>query len=273
MSRWHQVVCVAVLAGSLVGAGTATAQPPLEELDTQVQFNWGMGASPLYEGWVRNADGTIDMWFGYLNQNWEETLYVPVGPNNRIEPGGPDRGQPTVFIPRRREGRATERRESFTFSVRLPADWDPEDEVVWTVTANDRTDQAIGLFTPLYELRTLDGNVPPEVRVRTAADTIALPGTVALTAMVKDDGKPEERRGRATLKWVNYRGPGPVTFEPNKASLPEGTNTAGGVEVNTIVRFSKPGIYVLRAVANDGDWNGAGDVTVDVLGADPGEGR
>jgi hypothetical protein len=242
MSRWQQIVCVgAVLVGSLAGTGTAVAQPPLEELDTQVQFSWGMGASPLYEGWVRNPDGTVDMWFGYLNQNWEETLYVPVGPDNHIEPDGDDRGQPTVFVPRRREGRATERRESFTFYVRVPADWNPDDQVVWTVTANGRTDRAVGLFTPLYELRTLDGNVPPQVSVRAASNTIALPGSVALTATIKDDGDPEDRRGRATIKWVNYRGPGPVTFESNGSSLPEGSHTATGVETSTVAHFTEPG--------------------------------
>lgn len=273
MSRWHQVVCAGVLVGSLAGVHPAAGQPPLEELDTQVQFSWGMGASPLYEGWVRNPDGTIDMWFGYLNQNWKETLYVPVGPNNHIEPNGDDRGQPTVFVPRRREGRATERRESFTFHVRLPADWNPEDDVVWTVTANGRTDRAVGLFTPLYELRTLDGNTPPQVNVRAAAKAIALPGSVALTATIKDDGEPADRQGRATVKWVNYRGPGPVTFEPDHSSLPAGADAANGVKVSTVARFSEPGVYVLRAVANDGDWNGAGDVTVELRGADPGEGR
>ena len=29
---------------------------------------------------------------------------IPVGPNNRIEPGGPDYGQPTHFLPRRQWG-------------------------------------------------------------------------------------------------------------------------------------------------------------------------
>ena len=79
------------------------------------------------------------------NRNWEEVLHVPVGPDNRIEPDGPDRGQPTVFVPRRRFGRAVERRETMVFSVRVPSDWTSEDEVVWRVTANGRTDRASGL--------------------------------------------------------------------------------------------------------------------------------
>ena len=29
---------------------------------------------------------------------------MPIGPNNRIEPGGPDMGQPTHFLPGRQSG-------------------------------------------------------------------------------------------------------------------------------------------------------------------------
>ncbi len=34
---------------------------------------------------------------GYFNRNLKQALDVPIGPNNRIEPGGPDLGQPTHF--------------------------------------------------------------------------------------------------------------------------------------------------------------------------------
>jgi hypothetical protein len=275
MTRWRQVVCVTTLAVGAAGAEPAYGQQQIEQLDTQVQFSWGQNVAPLYEGWMRTADGTIDMWFGYLNRNWEEVLHVPVGPDNHVEPGGPERGQPTVFVARRREGRAVQRRESYVFRVRLPGDWDFEDEVVWTVVAHGKTDRAIGLLLPIYELRTQEGNTPPSVHVRAARATVALPASVALTATVRDDGEPEDRSGRARVTWVHYRGPGKVTFEPDRASLPEGAETSTGVEVHTIASFSRPGTYVLRAVANDGDWNGAGDVTVTVTDAAPrpGEGR
>jgi hypothetical protein len=41
------------------------------------------------------------MFFGYMNSNWEEELDVPIGPDNHIDPGGPDQEQPTHFYPRR----------------------------------------------------------------------------------------------------------------------------------------------------------------------------
>ena len=34
----------------------------------------------------------------YMNRNFQESLDVPVGPNNHVDPGGPDRGQPTAVV-------------------------------------------------------------------------------------------------------------------------------------------------------------------------------
>ena len=70
-----------------------TAQP-------QQRFNIGQDLQPIYEGWVRNEDGTFTFHMGYLNRNYEEQPYVPVGPNNFFSPGPSDQGQPTYFYPR-----------------------------------------------------------------------------------------------------------------------------------------------------------------------------
>jgi hypothetical protein len=61
----------------------------------------GQNVVPVYEGWEQNADGTFNLVFGYYNRNWDEELDVPVGPDNNLEPGGADQGQPTHFLPRR----------------------------------------------------------------------------------------------------------------------------------------------------------------------------
>ena len=37
--------------------------------------------------WSETADGAVEASFGYLNRNYEEIVDIPVGPNNRIEPG------------------------------------------------------------------------------------------------------------------------------------------------------------------------------------------
>src|SRR5262245_64867513 len=68
---------------------------------TRYSYSRGQSVSPAYEGWWANADGSFTLFFGYMNTNWLEEFDVPIGPDNNIEPGGPDQGQPTHFYPRR----------------------------------------------------------------------------------------------------------------------------------------------------------------------------
>ena len=74
----------------------------------------GLNIAPVYEGWEQNVDGSFDLIFGYFNRNWNEWIDVPAGTANTIEPGGPDQGQPTHFLPRRNQ---------FVFRVRVPKDF------------------------------------------------------------------------------------------------------------------------------------------------------
>jgi len=78
----------------------------------QARFTYSssQSVSPAYEGWWPNEDGSFTMFFGYMNSNWEQQFDVPVGPDNNIEPGGPDQGQPTHFYPRR---------NPFLFTIRV----------------------------------------------------------------------------------------------------------------------------------------------------------
>src|SRR6185295_88242 len=88
-----------------------------QQLPTELpatKFSSGQNIVPYFEGWIRNPDGTFDMVFGYFNRNWQEELAIPAGPDNLVEPGGPDRGQPTYFLPRR---------QGWVFRVRVPKDF------------------------------------------------------------------------------------------------------------------------------------------------------
>src|SRR5688572_2213611 len=71
-----------------------------QAIDAQ-SYSRGQNVSPAFEGWERNADGSFNFLFGYMNRNWEEELNVPIGPENNLSPGAPDQGQPTHFLPRR----------------------------------------------------------------------------------------------------------------------------------------------------------------------------
>src|SRR3979411_2084001 len=73
-----------------------SGQLPMEPLHES-----GQNALPACEGRFKKRDGSFSILFGYFNRNLKEELDIPLGPNNQIEPGGPDQGQPTHFLPRR----------------------------------------------------------------------------------------------------------------------------------------------------------------------------
>src|SRR5262245_50816939 len=105
---------VTTLGGGLLLASIA-AFVCLQPIHAQTRFTYstGQGLAPAYEGWWPNDDGSLTMFFGYMNANWLQEFDIPVGPENNIEPGGPDQGQPTHFYPRR---------NPFLFTIRVPKD-------------------------------------------------------------------------------------------------------------------------------------------------------
>ena len=70
--------------------------------------------SPVFDGWLRNPDGSFTLFFGYFNRNSGETP-IPVGPDNEVRPAPDDRGQPTNFLPLR---------QWHVFRVTVPPGWD-----------------------------------------------------------------------------------------------------------------------------------------------------
>src|SRR5437867_12734979 len=98
----------------------------------QVAVATGENIARVYEGWEKNPDGSFNLVFGYFNRNWAEEIDLPVGPNNNIDPGGPDHGQPTHLLPRRRR---------FLFRIRVPQD-SGDKELVWRLTRHGKTERA-----------------------------------------------------------------------------------------------------------------------------------
>jgi hypothetical protein len=250
-------------------------------VSAQVQYAGGQDVAPVFEGWERNPDGSYNMVFGYLNRNYEEEVDIPLGPANSISIGGEtygDRGQPTHFYPRRHR---------FLFRVGVPANFDKSQKVVWTLTSHGKTDQAKGWLQPEWELsqdvivENMGGGVPdpdnkPPELTASSALTIALPEKATLTATATDDGLPKpyrrapsnpdrdsqpQRPRGVQIKWIQYRGPGQVTFEPDSSPVIHGEP----VTLTTKATFSAPGAYVLRATANDGQLFTSCDVTVTVI--------
>ncbi|MBV8906980.1 MAG: hypothetical protein JOZ22_25350, partial [Acidobacteriia bacterium] len=200
----------------------------------QVQYVTGQNVAPIFEGWERNPDGSFNMVFGYLNRNYEEEVDIPIGPANSITIGNEtygDKGQPTHFYPRR---------QRFLFRVTVPKDWGEKQKVIWTLTSHGRTDQAKGWLQPEWELsdgvivENMGGGVPdpnnkaPSVAVGAVPPvSVGIPATFSATAT--DDGLPrpyrrapsnpdrdsQPKRARGVqIHWIEYRGPGKVTFTP-----------------------------------------------------------
>src|SRR5262245_33265066 len=299
--------------GLAAAAAIVVALGGLTVVRAQIQYQTGQNVAPVYEGWMRNGDGSIDMVFGYLNRNWEEVLYLPIGPENNVQPGGPDRGQPTIFVPRRFTQPPGERREQFVFRVRVPAGWGPKQEVVWTLTAHGRTDKAVGTLDTLDEIDThviaenraftiTEGNKPPAIQsLKADPENVTLPGTVTLTVRVTDDGLPKPPtpppasggnaggRGNAAaassavaaLLAFTGRIPGLsvkwIYYRGPGVGLvkfePERSGPITDGQATTKVTFKAPGTYMLRALADDGALIATSEVTVTVKGGTAGSAK
>src|SRR6266852_212249 len=162
---------------------------------TNTRFNAGQSVVPYFEGWIRNPDESFDLVFGYFNRNWKEEIAIPAGPDNKFEPGNPDGGQPTYFLPRR---------QRWVVRYRVPADFGKK-TLTWSITANGRTEVAYGDLLPAEELTERvvmtngnfnpgegDPNQPPSITVA-PLENVVTGVPVTLTASVQDDGLPKPR--------------------------------------------------------------------------------
>src|SRR5580658_1110304 len=79
--------------GAVPGTG-AQSQLPLQPPGVRGEAIW-----PAFEGWGPDKrDGTNLILIGYNNRNTNHEIDIPIGPDNHIDPGGPDHGQPTHFL-------------------------------------------------------------------------------------------------------------------------------------------------------------------------------
>lgn len=277
-TRLSAVVLVAGLACGVLVFGQ---QQPLP---SEPPRGFGASITASFEGWFENADGSFSFLVGYLNRNRAQAMDVPIGPNNRIEPGGPDMGQPTHFLPGRQVG---------IFLVTAPKEFTPEQRLTWTLTVNGvtnsipfrlHTDYNVSPFA-ISHSATL-GNTPPIIRFDERGETIQGPVAMvarpaltrttsmstplALSLWAEDDARYSSGSNAPVknppppveLTWSKYRGPGAVTFDKAK---PEMEKLAGGNpnelfrgKSATTAKFSEPGEYLLHVVANDYSGDGGG---------------
>jgi len=248
---------VAVPRGSarlLLAALAAAAWLTTPAAQIRFTYSTGQTVSPAYEGWMPTPNG-FAMYFGYMNTNWLEEFDVPIGPDNAIEPGGPDQGQPTHFYPRR---------SPFLFTVNVPREMAGK-ELIWTLTTHGRTEKAYASLKTDYqidnqvistevggdfgslrdELRT---NRPPELRVEGAKKRSAKVGeAITLVAFAGDpDNLPARRDGKpqppdASGRTLDESTPPPA---PRATPSPTAANLANIIyrPPSSIVPSSGPGL-------------------------------
>jgi len=239
----------------------------------------GSSITGAFEGWFQNPDGSYGLLLGYFNRNLRQELDIPIGPENRIEPGGPDHGQPTHFLVGRQWG---------MFVIKVPKDFGDK-KFTWTIVANGQTTTIPASLKPDYEISPFQeaavGNTPPVLRFDehgpeaqgprpvTAERSVKVGTPLTLTVWASDDAKLTSSSGApsktldlnapVTLRWSKYRGPGNVTFANGRPAVEKSERKEAGAppfsgKATTTATFSEPGLYVLHVIANDYSGDGGG---------------
>jgi hypothetical protein len=267
-------------AGALAAGALLLGQTEQTAAIPEPRKQFGASITGAFEGWFPSETDKNARTFliGYFNRNTQQELDIPVGPNNRIEPGGPDMGQPTHFLPGRHYG---------MFAIPVPKDFTPQDKFTWTIFVNGQYTTIPLRLNPDYVISPFSeiavGNTPPAIRFE--ADGTPLQGPIAmlshaptrttslskplvLTLWITDDMKYTSgtsapltgNRPPVTLLWSKYRGPGAVKFDKDRPRA-EGTasQTQGfSGKATTSITFSEPGDYVLHVTVNDYSGDGGG---------------
>src|ERR1700722_13955 len=255
----------------LIGIALAAAARAQSSLPFEPYHDAGESITGAFEGWFPNADGTFSMLLGYYNRNLAQTIDIAIGPNNRIEPGPPDQGQPTHFLPARQWG---------VFTIAVPKDFGGK-KLHWTLVSNGKTTVIPISLHPMYEVQPFtdaSGNTPPFIafsesgpfvqgprgQSRELSTTVSRPVTLPL--WLADDAKstlsiPRLMSTPVTVTWSKFCGPGAVTFSNDRPPVakaefkPPPPAVFGGTAATT-AKFSEPGEYILRVVANDASGDG-----------------
>ncbi len=257
MLSWLQVrriAAAAVIAGCLANAGVYAQQ----ELVMEPLKDSGLNVYPAFEGWYQNPDGSYTLLIGYYNRNKKQLLDVPIGPQNRIEPGGPDQGQPTHFLVGRGWG---------TTAIKVPKDFGDQ-KLTWTLTSNGKTVQGIFGLTKGYQIEPfLDaamGNTPPTLMFEPntkgnsgppppLAQAPVVAGSageaIPLTVWITDDGHEEPTGGGSAAPTGGAAAPAPAPGTPTTGGAAPGGGGGG---------FQRPRLSVMMS-----KFRGPGDVKFD----------
>ena len=273
-----------LLWGPLADPAALEAQGPNGRWPLQPNDPEDRTLAPFMEGWYENEDGTYSISFGYLNLN-QDTLEIPVGEDNFLEPAEFNGMQPTTFYPGHQRG---------VFTANLPAVMKGQD-VWWTLRkANGEVTRVPGRTSSnAYKLDWYPrphGSVPPLVSFDSDTEEgRGPPGIIAARTLTVAAGSPltvsinirdASERDRADFRffepltlhvvWSMHQGPGKVEFTRHESTpiVEEDEGNGGGrvrfgedppgdetitvpddvqSTVRVVATFSEPGEYMLRA--------------------------
>lgn len=215
--RSMRAVCAALLIASAWTIAVSSQGPARLPLPLEPFGEAGEAVFPAFEGWGEAQDGSgYFIVLGYRNRNRTQRVEVPIGPNNRIEPDGPDYGQPTVFEPGRQET---------VFAIKVPKDFGAK-KLTWTLVANGQPAVVTFHLNPHYKMafyrEDANGNEPPRMTlgpndpmfsgptvgfVQTINGTVGTPVPLKLWA---SDAPPTEKNWEGIVSAQNRPKPQPL---------------------------------------------------------------
>ncbi|HEX8030367.1 MAG TPA: hypothetical protein VF491_17955 [Vicinamibacterales bacterium] len=160
-------------------------KPPAGGVLAEPVNNAGGPIYAAFEGWGPLKDGTNALLVGYFNRNRNQIVDIPIGPENSIEPGGPDYGQPTHFLTGRQYG---------MFAILVPKDFGTK-KLTWTIVANGHKTAISFWLNPPYWIdffkNTANGNEPPRIKFGpTAPEYIGPPREKTVATLTATVGQP-----------------------------------------------------------------------------------
>jgi len=187
MPSLPRATCSIAFVAALVAWVIATplgAQIPRAPLVLEPLGSRGEAIFPALEGWGPDKNGDTVILLGYYNRNKTQELTIPIGPDNRIEPGGPDYGQPTYFYAGRQHG---------IFAIKVPKDFGTQ-KLTWTLVANGQPSTITFWLNPPYWVNFFkhpaNGNEPPVIRFERDGTTMTGPSSGVVQTLTGAVGKP-----------------------------------------------------------------------------------
>ena len=242
------------MLASLAGRTVAIVSVLLSALPAIALAQTNQPIYPAYDGFLKNADGSYTISFGYFSHNAEPVTIAP-GADNAFVPDPGDRQQPVIFKP-----------GQWRFQCVMVVNADFAGKMRWTLTYAGTTTGTSehmlqsnwNLVEGAAELSRVDFAKAPRGVCLNRAPTVRLLGKTArkgevtleastteelnLFGSVADEGLP--RGHDLAIEWKVLKGPGQVTFSSPRAARTKAT-------------FTAPGVYALELSATDSEFSTA----------------